>query len=115
MKLKSGVVDTKGYIWNVNVEEQFNEALKEGFENMLKDSSPYVYFKEENGVMSLNVMLDYFSDMGNPLIFTEPLREIFMVAEEMECLSFLKNLRKALARNLEMLDKVIAAREGEEE
>ena len=128
MDLKRGVVDTKGYVWNIDIDAQINEALKEGFENMLRESDPYTYLSIEDGVVSVNVMLDYFTS-SDPLVFSEPLRHIVWHAIDLykyasstgpeyigeDGVAFLKPIRDALANEIAILDKWLATAEGEKE
>ena len=128
MEFKSGKVVTQGYMWHVNIEQQINESLKEGFENMLADDHPYIYFSVQDGAVHINVMLSYFCDDQDPIIFTEPLSEFMWRETEMyvhgyrtaeECLSddgveHLTPIRDALAKEVEILDKWIATAKGEE-
>lgn len=127
MKLVRGEIDTEGYHWDIDINQQINESLKEGLENQLGDlmQLPYVSleFDDDTQELMIEVMDERFTS-DHPLVFQEPFSDVITYAVDLytstdrsiqEDIPEIVKLRDALQKEVEYLTRCIDRRHNERE
>ena len=127
MKLVRGQIDTEGYHWHINIDQQINESLKEGLENQLGDlmQLPYVSLEFDGDTQELMIeVMDERFTSDHPLVFQEPFSHVVTWVTDMctstdrsmkDDISEVVKLRDALQKEVDYLTRCIENRHNERE